>query len=294
MSSPSPSQGTSPNLWVAIPDSALSDEQTKRDKSIKVSQFARACAIFRVRRIYIYHDPLTSTTEKDDPVLLRTILRYLDTPQYLRRILYPRMNQLEFAGILHPIKAPHHVPAQDIRTVRVGDVRTGVIAKVKGALYVEVGLGSLIPFDGAGFEGKKVNVTFTSPYPNLRAAEASEQDIRQYWGYEVKEVPSVVKLLSSIEGNTVTIITSRKGSFFKNNEAKLAERIKAAQNVLVIFGAPKHGVHEILAKEGGRGSSAKPDFSINMFPYQATETVRLEEAVLGSLAILNSSVLSKN
>ncbi|MER3408374.1 MAG: hypothetical protein C4292_06575 [Nitrososphaera sp.] len=283
---------SSPNLWVAIPDSALSDEQTKRDKSVKVSQFARACSIFRVRRIYIYHDPLTPT-EKDDPVLLRTILRYLDTPQYLRKALYPRMNQLEFAGILHPIKAPHHVPAQDIKTVKVGEIRMGVIAKVKGTLYVEVGLGSLVPFDGAGFEGKKVNVKFTSSYPHLRAAEASEQDIHEYWGYEVKEVPSVVKLLSSVEGNTVTIITSRKGSFFKNNEVKLAERIRGAQNVLVIFGAPRHGVHEILAKEGV-SSNARPDFSINMFPHQATETVRLEEAVLGSLAILNCTVLSKN
>lgn len=283
---------SSPNLWVAIPDSALSDEQTKRDKSVKVSQFARACSIFRVRRIYIYHDPLTPT-EKDDPVLLRTILRYLDTPQYLRKALYPRMNQLEFAGILHPIKAPHHMPAQDIKTVKVGEIRMGVIAKVKGTLYVEVGLGSLVSFDGAGFEGKKVNVKFTSPYPHLRAAEASEQDIHEYWGYEVKEVPSVVKLLSSVEGNTVTIITSRKGSFFKNNEVKLAERISGAQNVLVIFGAPRHGVQEILAKEGV-SSNARPDFSINMFPHQATETVRLEEAVLGSLAILNCTVLSKN
>jgi hypothetical protein len=278
-----------PNLWVAIPDSSLSDEQTKRDKSVKVSQFARACSIFRVRRIYIYHDPL-SQFEKEDPVLLRTVLRYLDTPQYLRKILYPKMNQLEYAGILHPIKAPHHRPAQDIKTVRAGDVRTGVIAKVKGQLFVEAGLGSLVPFDGEGFEGKKVNVKFTSPYPHLRAIEATDLDIQEYWGYEVKEVPSVVKLLSSIE-NTVVIVTSRKGGFFKNSEDKIAERIKGSENVLVVFGAPRHGVQEILAKEK---SDIRPEFIINMFPNQATETVRLEEAVLGTLAILNSSLLSKN
>src|SRR5690242_7440417 len=133
------------NLWVAIPDSSLSDEQTKRDKSAKIAQFARACSIFRIKRVYIYHDPL-SQFEKEDPLLLQTILRYLDTPQYLRKILYPKMSQLEFAGILHPIKAPHHKPAQDIKTVRAGDIRTGVIVKVKGALFVEVGLGSLVPF----------------------------------------------------------------------------------------------------------------------------------------------------
>lgn len=277
------------NLWVAIPDSALSDEQTKRDKSIKIAQFARACSIFRVKRIYIYHDPL-SQFEKEDPVLLRTILRYLDTPQYLRRVLYPRMSELEFAGILHPIKAPHHMPPQDIRTVCAGDVRTGVIEKVKGALFVEVGLGSLVRFDGEGFEGKKVNVKFTSPHPHLRAMEATELDISEYWGYEVIEVPSIVKLLSGIDKTTV-IATSRKGGFIKNNEAKLTESIKNSENALVIFGSPKHGVHEIIAKES---SNIKPKFMVNMFPNQATETVRLEEAVLGTLAILNALILSRN
>jgi methyltransferase len=274
------------DLWIAIPDSSLSDEQTQRDKSIKIAQFARACSIFRVKRIYVYHDSL-SQFEREDPTLLKIVLRYLDTPQYLRKALYPRMRQLEYAGILHPIKAPHHRPPEDIKQVKAGDVRTAVIVKVKGQLFVEAGLGSLIPFTGQGFEGKKINVKFASPYPNLRAIEATEQDIHDYWGYEVKEVPSLSKLLSSVE-NTEVVITSRKGSYFKNIEAKLVERAKNVQNLLVVFGAPKHGVHELLEREGG---NAKPyEFVINMFPNQATETVRLEEAVLGSLAILNSSL----
>src|ERR671922_63138 len=210
-----------PDFWIAIPDSSLSDEQTKRDKSIKIAQFARACSIFRVKKIYVYHDSL-SQFEKDDSDLLKTILRFLDTPQYLRTTLYPRMHQLEYAGILHPIKAPHHKPPEDIKKVRAGDVRTGVLAKVKGQLFVEV------------------------------------------------------------------VITSRKGTYFKNVEAKMVERTKNAQNILVVFGAPKHGVHDILAKEG---SSVKPyEFVVNMFPNQGTETVRLEEAVLGTLAILNNSI----
>lgn len=275
-----------PDLWVAIPDSSLSDEQTRRDKSIKISQFARACSIFRVKRIYVYPDSL-SQFERDDPDLLRTILRYLDTPQYLRKTLYPRMHQLEYAGILHPIKAPHHKPPEDIKKVKAGEVRIGVIAKIKGQLFVEVGLGSLVPFTGQGFEGKKVNAKFIAPFPNLKAIEAMEDDIFEYWGYEVKEVPSLGKLLASAE-NTEVVITSRKGSYFKNLESRLAERAKNAQNILVVFGAPKHGVSEILAKEG---TNAKQyEFVINMFPNQGTETVRLEEAVLGTLAILNNSL----
>jgi methyltransferase len=274
-----------PDLWITMPDSSLADEQTRRDKSIKIAQFARACSIFRVKRIYIYHDSL-SQFEKDDPHLLKTILQYLDTPQYLRKILYPRMQQLEYAGILHPIKAPHHKAPEDIKKVKEGDVRTGVIVKVKGQLFVEVGLGSLVPFVGEGFEGKKVNVKFTAPYPNLKAIKATEQDIFDYWGYEVKELPSLSKLLTSIE-KTEVVITSRRGSYFKNIEASLVEHAKNVQNILVVFGAPKHGIHDILAKEG---ASIKPyEFVVNMFPNQGAETIRLEEAVLGTLAILNNS-----
>jgi hypothetical protein len=101
----------------------------------------------------------------------------------------------------------------------------------------------------------------------------------------VKEVPSLGKLLAGAE-NAEVVITSRKGSYFRNVEGKFAEHAKNAKNILVVFGAPKHGVHDLLAKEG---ASAKPyEFVVNMFPNQGTETVRLEEAVLGTLAILNS------
>jgi predicted SPOUT superfamily RNA methylase MTH1 len=275
-----------PNLWITIPDSSLSDEQTKRDKSIKIAQFARACSIFKVKRIYIYHDSL-SHFEKDDPHLLKTILRYLDTPQYLRKIVFPMMHQLQYAGILHPIKAPHHRVVDDIKKIKAGDIRTGVVVKVKGQLFVEVGLGSLVPFMGDGFEGKKVNVRFTESYPNLKSVQAIEEDIFDYWGYEVKEVPSISKLLTSVE-ETDIIITSRKGRHFKNIEAQLADHAKSVQNILVAFGSPKYGLHEILAKEG---VSIKPyRYVVNMFPNQGTETVRLEEAVLGALAILNSAL----
>jgi predicted SPOUT superfamily RNA methylase MTH1 len=275
-----------PDLWITIPDSSLSDEQTKRDKSIKIAQFARACSIFRVKKVYIYHDSL-SHFENDDLQLLKTILRYLDTPQYLRKMLFPMMHQLQYAGILHPIKAPHHRVSEDIKKVKAGDIRTGIIVKVKGKLFVEVGLGSLVPFVGEGHEGEKANVRFTSSYPNLKAVEASEQEIHDYWGYDVKDVPSISKLLTSVE-RTAVIITSRKGRYFKNIEAALAEHAKNVHHILVAFGAPKHGLQEILAKEG---ASIRPyQYVVNMFPNQGTETVRLEEAVLGTLAILNSTL----
>lgn len=277
------------NLNIAIPDSSLLDEQTKRDKSIKISQIARACSIFRVKTIYIYHD-MSFRNQKDDLNLLKTILRYLDTPQYLRKILYPRMEILEYAGILHPIKSPHHKDREDIKNIKIGDVRVGVIAKDKGKFYVDVGLGSLVPFNGSGFIGKKVNVLFTSAYPNLHTREATEEQFdKTYWGYNVKVISNLAKLLNTAQ-NTEILITYREGEFFKMKEGKLLERMQYNRNLLVVFGSPKKGVDEILTNEGS--SIRHYDFVVNMFPFQGTATVRLEEAIYGTLAILNH-VLTK-
>jgi methyltransferase len=55
---------------------------------------------------------------------------------------------------------------------------------------------------------------------------------------------------------------------------------------LVVFGSPEKGVHEII---GGRMNKVQNARSLNFFPDQATETVRLEEALLGTLAIINAS-----
>ena len=273
------------NIWIAIPDSSISDEQTKRDKSIKISRFARACSIFRVSRIYIYHDK-TSRIDKEDTNILKILLSYLDTPQYLRKILYPRMPQLEYAGILHPIKAPHHKKFENIKRVRAGDIRVGVIIIFKGVPYVDIGLGVLVPYEGnAKREGEKVNVKIISSYPNVKVRQATMEDTKDgYWGYEVLGVSNLHELLQETE-RTKIIITSKKGSYFHHKEARIVTCLNSIHNLLVVFGAPQKGVDEILASEGQSMKSF--EFVVNMFPYQATETVRLEEAVLGTLAILN-------
>jgi methyltransferase len=278
-----------PDIWIAIPDSSLSDEQTRRGKTIKIGQFARACSIFRVKRIYVYHDK-TANIDQEDYSLLVTILRYLDTPQYLRKLLYPHKEELEYAGLLHPINAPHHRELQRIRDVKLGDVRVGVILKVRGKLRVDMGLSSLVCFEGSGFHGKKVNVKIVSTYPSLKGKEASEYDIKdKYWGYEVRDAYSLNKLLKSTS-NTQVIITSKNGCHIEDKEAKMLASFKSLKNLLIVFGTPKKGVDEILAGEGG--SIDTFEFVLNMFPFQATKTIRLEEAILGSLAIFNH-LLSK-
>lgn len=270
------------NFWIAIPDSSLADEQTKRDKSIKSAQIARACAIFKVGRIYIYRD-----RERDysyDRKLLKLILEFMDTPQYLRRILYPKIAELEFAGILHPLKAPHHKPSIDPKNIKVGDIRQAVAAKVKGSYFVDAGLNSLVPFDGSTLEGKRLTVKFTSEYPKLRCSVASQQDIHEYWGYEVKEVLSISEMLKGLSG--VVVMTSKQGEPLGKFEQELKQQLKDAPSVLIVFGSPNRGIFEIL-KDERRHPKEFTKYVLNFFPKQAVETVRLEESVLGCLSLLN-------
>ena len=300
-SSPYPGASSShtvpPKFWVAIPDSSISDQQAKRDKSIKIAQFARAFSIFRVKKVYIYHDK-SSDIHKSDSRILKTILGYLDTPQYLRRRLYPLTPELEYAGILHPIKAPHHKKFEDIKSIRPGDIRVGVALKFKGVMHVDVGLGMMIPCENISpaEEGKKVNVKFISGHPKPRVIKVAIDDTSDgYWGYDIIEVPSLHALLKEIKSkrNAEIVITSRNGSPFRLKEYELSKSVKAIRNLLIVFGAPKRAVEQILSEEHQKIENY--DFTLNMFPFQGTETVRLEEAIFGTLAILNNNLqIDKN
>ncbi|MBA4453254.1 MAG: hypothetical protein H2B03_08865, partial [Nitrosopumilaceae archaeon] len=130
------------NLSIAIPDSSLSDETKKVDKTRKISEIARACAIFRVNTIYIYQDG----NNKEDRNLMLLILKYLETPQFLRKRLFPKMNDLKFAGVLHPLKIPSHITPADAKKIKKGDVREGITVSYKGKRFVDVGINTLVPF----------------------------------------------------------------------------------------------------------------------------------------------------
>jgi methyltransferase len=264
-------------ISIAIPDSSLVDEPTQLGKTLKISQIARACAIFRVDTIYIYHE---GGGTKHDRSLLRTILRYLETPQYLRRTIYGKMNDLKFAGSLSPLKTPSHTQTPDMRKIKAGDIREGVVVFFKGKKGLDLGLGQLLLYHGPEEEGKRIIVQFKEGYPNFSLKQIKKQEIKQYWGYDVKESSSLNNLL--LTWNSFIIFTSRKGKSIQNAQKYLEEI--ASSTVLLVFGSPNRGVHEILGKAL---NGIQKSQILNFFPEQATETVRLEEAVLGTLAILN-------
>jgi predicted SPOUT superfamily RNA methylase MTH1 len=178
---------------------------------------------------------------------------------------------------------------QNIKDIRSGDVRAGVIRNVNGQYYADVGLAELVLLDRRKYQGIKINVKITSTKPVLRGVEAENCDITKYWGYEVFEAASLTKLTQILPSKQV-VFTSKKGRVITNANPEIVA-LKSSENVLLVFGSPTKGVNEILASEGERIKSSS--LVINMFPMQSTRTVRLEEAILGSLAIFNYILSSR-
>lgn len=269
-------------LSVAIPESSLSDESLKIDKTRKISVLARACSIFKIDTIYVYQD---GGNYKQDGNLMVMILKYLETPQFLRRRLFPKMNDLKFAGVLQPLKIPSHITPANQKKINRGDIREGIVVSVKGKKFVDVGVNQLIQFFGKTAIGKRITVQFKEGYPRLSVKEIEKKEAPTYWGYSVKERSNLFSLLSEWKGNV--IITSRKGR--TATKEQISKYTTSEKPTLVVFGSPDKGVHEII---GGRMKNVQNAKSLNFFPNQATETVRLEEAILGTLAIINAQSTS--
>jgi len=97
------SKSTLMELSIAIPASLISDVPHLREKTNRIGMIGRALAIFRVDEVIIYLDR-TNENQQHDAELISTILSYMETPQYLRKRLFPIMSSLKYASVLPPLR----------------------------------------------------------------------------------------------------------------------------------------------------------------------------------------------
>jgi predicted SPOUT superfamily RNA methylase MTH1 len=118
------------------------------------------------------------------------------------------------------------------------------------------------------------------------ASLANRDEIKAYWGYRVtiSEIP--LGQLIKNKSFDLVIATSRRGTSFMKVVDELAKRWKKSRKILVALGAPAQGLHEILAREHLKLNKLS-HFTVNTIPDQGCKTVRTEEALYASLAILN-------
>lgn len=268
-------------LSLFIPSSFLVETKDDKIRTYKVGQIARAASVFRASEIIIYRHDV------DDSRFIDLVLRYAETPQYLRKKLFPLREELRYVGVLPPLRTPHHPTVKRLSDVEIGEIREGVVTEVGSddCARVDIGVGSPARLcNASGLEvDERVTVRIFSRRP-LKAELASPQ---AYWGYQTHIAGNLAEALGAQEGESdydCVIATSRKGRAL--DPEYLQELSPLRGRVAVVFGSPNAGVDEILGDEGYSLEDITPHV-VNTAPGQGTATIRTEEAVYISLALLN-------
>ncbi len=277
-------------LAVAMPTSIVSDIPHLREKTLKIGLVGRAAAIFRVNEIIVFPDNLDAN-QKRDRNLIVSILSYMETPQYLRKRLFKIKPELRYAGILPPLRTPHHPLAKRTKELKVGEIREGAIVSVsESGSFVDIGVERPALFHEKELPiNKRITIKVVKLGKRPRVTLANREEIKAYWGYSVNASKVSFGQLVKSQNYDLVIATSKLGVPLTKVADELAERWKKSNRILVAFGAPTRGLHEIVAQEN-LSLDEVTDFTVNTIPDQGTETVRTEEALYASLALLNTIV----
>ena len=268
-------------LSIAIPSSIVSELSHLRDKTSVIGQIARVAAIHRVEDIYVYRD------SPDESRLLRLILSYIETPQYLRKNLFRMMEELRYVGVLPPLRTPHHPLERSSSKLDIGEFREGVvISEDEGEYLVEIGVQTPVRVTGRGPSvGGRTTVRLTSVQPMLLGRFAKRRDVNSYWGFGVHIVGGGLGKLASRGDFDLTLATSNLGPPFRDLEPEFGARLADAKSALIAFSSPREGLQEILSRERLEVSKVF-DFMANVIPEQGSVTVRTEEALSAALALI--------
>ena len=234
-------------ISVLLPASLTSDVHDLRQKTIKVGLIGRALAIFRVERDCIYRDDDPNVkNQEDESKLITTLLRYMETPQYLRKLLFRRSEELRYVGLLSPLRTPHH-PLREERANR-GDFRDGVVVRSGRRSLLEIGLPYKAVVEGRLDRGRRLTVRLGDRSGNLiSATPVPREEVPDYWGYDVRLARSLSEGLKVLDPD-YSIGTSRQGQ----NLYEVVDAIKSSKHgsVAVAFGGPYAGLFKICERQG--------------------------------------------
>ena len=272
------------SIAIAIPSSLVSDAPHLREKTARIGLVGRALAIFRVDEVIIYRD----LARPGEGELIRAVLAYMETPQYLRKRLFGLRPELRYVGILPPLRTPHHPLRARASQLRDGEFREGVVVgSDKRGCLVDVGVGEPLLAPGLRApEGARLTFVVERRGRSVRLRPVEREEVPYYWGYKVSLVDYGLRGLLARRDFDVVLGTSRLGALLHEVAEELWEAVRGASRLLVVFGSPSEGLYDMASREGFELDEAC-DFVLNTIPAQGVATVRTEEAVLATLAVLN-------
>jgi len=276
---------------VLVP-SSLAREAAKREATRKLGYVARAATVFGVDRLTVYPDP--GGESRHDDGFVETVLRYAATPPYLRKEVWGERGELEYAGVMPPLRVRSQTGSGPKRS---GSSRQGIVTEVgaDGRVRVNCGLQHPVslpvpPAMATPSERERVTVSISSREP-VRAKLIDGAPP----GYAVDAADLDEALAREDAG--LTIASSRHGECLR--PGRLDDLAAACREAVdsdgrlsytVAFGAPERGLPAIrgLDPEAVRADSCGAfDRWVNTVPQQGSEVVRTEEAMFATLACLN-------
>ncbi|WP_255191538.1 RNA methyltransferase [Natronobeatus ordinarius] len=291
---------------VLVPSSLTREAEDKREATRKLGYVARAATIFRVDRLLVYPDR-EGERGRFDGGFVSTVLRYAATPPYLRKEAWGVRDELEYAGILPPLRAPSQTGSESNGS---GSTRQGIVTEVgpEGRVRVNCGLQHPIslpvPSKMTVEEGERVTVRISSRRP-VRAKLVDEP----LPGFAVEQTDLSAALGREDAG--VRIAASRFGAELTGGGLEtLAGRVER-DGMTVAFGAPERGLPDILGIDASSVDAAWDDHAavgdaetedddahvepadpgfdlwLNTVPNQGSKVVRTEEAMFATLAPLS-------
>jgi len=215
-------------------------------------------------------------------------LTYMETPQYLRKALFGLRPELRYVGILPPLRTPHHPLRARASELRDGEFREGLVVRaLRNGCLVDVGVEKPLLAPGLrAREGTRMTFLVEKRGRDIRLRPIRRDKVPYYWGYEVKVVHDGLRALLAPGHYDLIIGTSRLGKPIGDVVEELLEALRASSRALILFGSPSEGLYDMARREGLDLDGAC-DFVLNTIPHQGVATVRTEEAVLATLALLN-------
>ena len=270
---------------VLVPSSLAREAEDGREATRKLGYVARAAVVFRVDRLLIFPD--RGSEGRFDDGFVGTVLEYAATPPYLRKEAWGRRDELEYAGVLPPLRVASRTGSGSDGS---GSLRQGIVTEVgpDGRVRVNCGLQhpiSLPAPDEEHAEGERVAVRVSSRRP----VRAKLEDV-PLPGFDVERATIEEALTRPDAG--VRIAASRHGEALSIDRlGQLAGRA-ADDGTTVVFGAPERGLPELLDCRPGEEApfddepTARFDLWLDAVPNQGSEVVRTEEALFATLAPL--------
>ncbi|HYR04428.1 MAG TPA: RNA methyltransferase [Nitrososphaerales archaeon] len=262
-------------VCVSIPDTILEEQESLREKTAKLGQVARYCALFGVDTIRVFHDP----RGRGESSFIKHVLEFLETPQYLRRRLFPLSEELRFAGLLPPLRIPSHKAKVPLGRIQVGEFREGVV--LADGYSFDAGLDASVTLRKKETPQKRITLKISSvSNSRIEGVAVDRRDVTAYWGYSV-EVSGTGSLLADT-AFPLKVATSRHGDPVARVSRGLRKDLQGSGAVMLLFGSPSRGLFETVGKD----LRSKVSYVVNLFPEQNVVTARSEEAIITALYLV--------